>query len=148
MRPETSLSRALKTLKWSAIVIATLLALVAIFWKPTVRFVFHDLPFMGESFDSAVWSFALNCKNDRDCLDKEMACLRGPMYRDLAKNHLIVGTPKAAVTRLLGEPAQIATNNCIDYELGYCSGLKIDGDYLRVCFDSRETVTNVSHWQN
>lgn len=140
--------RVLRFLKWAGIVTAALLVLTALFWKPILGFVFHDLPFMGKSFDSAVWSSAVNCKNDRDCFEKEMACLRGPMYRDLAKNHLVVGTSKTAVTRLLGEPVKIGKNNCIDYELGYCSGLKIDGDYLRICFDSRDLVTNVSHWQS
>jgi hypothetical protein len=148
MHPETSMPHVLKILKRATILTVALLLLTALFWKPILRFVFHDLPFMGKSFDSAVWFSALNCKNDRDCLDKEMTCLRGPMYRDLEKNHLVVGTPKAAVTRLLGEPTRLAKNNCIDYELGYCSGLKIDGDYLRVCFDNGETVINVIHWQS
>ncbi|MCY1460475.1 hypothetical protein D9M71_780370 [compost metagenome] len=70
------------------------------------------------------------------------------MYRDLEKNHLIVGASKATVARLIGEPALAAKNNCFDYELGYCSGLKIDTDYLRVCFDSSEKVANVYHWQS
>jgi len=130
-------------MKWAAISTAAVLLLLILFWKPILRFVFHDLPFMGKSFDSAVWSSALSCKNDQDCLDKEMTCLRGPMYRELEKNHLIVGVPKATVTRLIGEPTRTDKNNCIDYELGYCSGLKIDTDYLRVCFDSSEKVTNV-----
>ncbi|MNZ39423.1 hypothetical protein D3C78_569170 [compost metagenome] len=145
---ENSMSRALKIMKWAAISAAAVLLLLVLFWKPILRFTFHDLPFMGESFDSVVWDSALNCKNDRDCLDKEMACLRGPMYRDLVKNHFTVGAPKATVSRLIGEPTRTTKNNCFDYELGYCSGLKIDTDYLRVCFDSGEKVTNVYHWQS
>ena len=135
-------------MKWAAISIPALLLLLVMFSEPILRFAFHDLPFMGKSFDGAAWSSALSCGNDRDCVDREMECLRGPMYRDLKKNYLFVGTPKAAVTRLIGEPTQIAEKNCFDYELGYCSGLKIDTDYLRVCFDSSEKVTNVYHWQS
>lgn len=142
------MSHFIKIMKWAAISTAALLLLLVLFWKPILRFVFHDLPFMGNSFDSAVWSSALSCKNDQDCLDKEIACLRGPMYRDLEKNHLIIGAPKTTVTRLIGEPTLTAKNNCFDYELGYCSGLKIDTDYLRVCFDSSEKVTNIYHWQS
>lgn len=142
------MARALTIMKWVAIFMVALLLLVILFWKPILRFAFHDLPFMGKSFDSAVWSSALSCKNDQDCLEKEMACLRGPMYRDLEQNHLIVGASKATVARLIGEPTLTTKNNCFDYELGYCSGLKIDTDYLRVCFDSGEKVTNVYHWQS
>lgn len=148
MRLESPMSRILKIMKWAAISTAVLLVLLALFWKPILRFAFHDLPFMGKSFDSTVWSSALNCKNDQDCLDKEMACLRGPMYRDLERNHLAVGVSKTTVTGLIGKPARPAKNNCFDYELGYCSGLKIDTDHLRVCFDNSEKITNVYHWQS
>lgn len=148
MRLESPMSRALKIMKWAAISIAVLLVLLVLFWKPILRFAFHDLPFMGRSFDRTVWSSALSCKNDRDCLDKEMACLRGPMYRDLERNHLVVGVPKTTVTGLIGEHTRSAKNNCFDFELGYCSGLKIDTDYLRVCFDNSEKITNVYHWQS
>ncbi|OAI02345.1 hypothetical protein A1353_16260 [Methylomonas methanica] len=139
---------ALRFLKKTAISIAILLLLIALFWKPIISFIFHDLPFMGKSFDSAAWSSALNCKNDHDCLEVEMTCLRGPMYRDLERNHLVVGTSETTVMSLVGKPTRTADNNCVDYDLGYCSGLKIDGDYLRVCFDNGEKVTTVSHWQS
>ena len=148
MRLENSTSRILKIVKWVAISTMILLASLVLFWTSIIHFVFHDMPFMGKSFDSAVWSSALSCKNDQDCLDKEMACLRGPMYRDLERNHLIVGASKTTITGLIGEPTRTMKNNCFDYELGYCSGLKIDVDYLRVCFDSGEKITNVYHWQS
>lgn len=140
--------RVLTLMKWAAISTAVLILLLMLFWKSILLFVFHDLPFMGTSFDRTAWSTALSCTNDRDCLDKEMACLRGPMYRDLERNHLVVGTPKTTVRSLIGEPTRAAKDNCFDYELGYCSGLKIDTDYLRVCFDNGEKVSNVYHWQS
>ena len=136
-----------KIIKWTVISAAAVVLLLALFWKPVLRFVFHDLPFMGQSFDGSVWASALRCVDSQDCLNKEMACVRGPMYRDLKKNHLIDGVPKATVTRLIGKPDFAAENSCFDYELGNCSGLKIDADYLRVCFDSYDKATNVYHWQ-
>lgn len=142
------MSRFLKSMKWFAVFSAVLLVLLFLFRNPILRFVFHDLPFMGKSFDRSVWSSALICKSNQDCLDKEMACLRGPMYRNLERNLLVRGTPRTTVTGLLGVPTQSAKNNCVDYELGYCSGLKIDTDYLRVCFDSSEKITHVYHWQS
>lgn len=144
------MSRALlkKVLKWAVISTAILLLLVAVFWKPALQFVFHDLPFMGERFDQAVWSSALSCKNDQDCVTKEMACIRGAMYRDLAKNHLLPGTLQSTVVNLLGEPTIVdAKNGCFDYELGFCSGWKVDIDFLRVCFNGKQQVNHVSHWQ-
>jgi hypothetical protein len=66
----------------------------------------------------------------------------------LEKNYLVAGTPRATVIGLIGEPALGAKNNCFDYELGYCSGLKIDTDYLRVCFDDKEKIQRVYHWQS
>lgn len=141
------MSRFLKIMKWAVISSAVLLVLLALFWKPILNFAFHDLPFMGKSFDRTVWSSALSCKNDQDCLDKQMACLRGPMYRDLERTPLVVGASKTTVTNLIGEPTRSAENNCFDYGLGFCSGLKIDPDYLRVCFDNSEKIKNVSHWQ-
>jgi hypothetical protein len=87
--------RVLKALKWAAVSTAILLLLLVVFSEPILRFVFHDLPFMGKSFDQAAWSSALSCSKNQDCLDKEMACLRGPMYRDLEKNHLVTGTPSS-----------------------------------------------------
>lgn len=142
------MSRVLKFLKWGAISTAVLLALLVLFWKPILLFFFHDLPFMGESFDSVAWSSALRCTKDKDCLEKEMACLRGPMYRDLERNHLVVGTPKSTVITLIGKPTRTTTNNCFDDGLGYCSGMKIDTDYLRVCFDTNDKIANVYHWQS
>lgn len=138
----------LKIIKWTAIFATAVVLLLALFWKPTLQFIFHDLPFRGQSFDSSVWASALSCVNRQDCLEKEMACVRGPMYRDLENKHLKAGVPKATVTRLIGKPAFIAENSCFDYELGSCSGLKIDADYLRVCFDSSDKVTNAYHWQS
>ena len=135
-------------LKWSAVFAGALLLLVVLFWRPLVGFVLHELPFMGSSFDAKVWSSALVCTSDKDCMDKEMACVRGAMFRDLSRNHLTPGVVRTQVQLLLGEPTVQAKDNCVDYELGYCSGFKIDGDYLRVCYDRADKVSRVFHWQS
>lgn len=70
------------------------------------------------------------------------------MYRDLEKNHLLIGTSKKTVIDLLGPPTRANENNCFDYELGYCSGLQIDMDFLHICFDSNEKINSVSHQQS
>jgi hypothetical protein len=145
---EITMPRVVKALKWTAVSTAILLLLLVVFSESILRFVFHDLPFMGKSFDKAAWSSALSCRNNQDCSDREMACLRGPMYRDLEKNHLVTGTPRATVVGLVGEPTMVIQNSCFDYELGYCSGLQIDADFLRVCFDSNGKVNHVFHWQS
>ena len=142
------MSRVLKFLKWAAISMTILLLLIVVLSDFIIHFVFHDLPFMGKNFDRAVWSSALDCKNDLDCLDKESACLRGEMYRDLEKNYLLQGIQRSKVVELLGEPIKVTADNCSDYVLGYCSGVKMDGDYLRVCFDERQKLECVFHWQS
>ena len=82
-------------------------------------------------------------------MEKEIACVRGKMYRDLETNHLPSGMSRNAVLQMLGNPSPRSTKpTCIDYELGYCSGLKIDTDYLRVCFDEQEKIQHVYHWQS
>lgn len=142
------MSKTLKALKWIGAFAAISVLVLFLFWTPIVRFVFHELPFMGHSFDGLLWSSALNCSGDRDCLDKEFACVRGPMYRDLEKNKLQIGVSEMSVIDLIGRPTRVGKANCIDYELGYCSGLKIDMDYLRICFDDTRRISRVSHWQS
>lgn len=135
-------------LKWLLIVTGTVLLLVVLFWRSLMGFVLHDLPFMGRSFDAKAWSTALKCTSDKDCIDKDMACVRGSMFRDLSRKHLTPGVPRSQVLALLGEPTLVTKDNCVDYELGYCSGFKIDGDYLRVCYDQGDKVSRVFHWQS
>ncbi len=144
------MSRFIKFLKWTIISMTILLLLIFVFRNPIIRFVFHDLPFMGEDFDRAVWFSALECKDkdSLDCLYKAEACLRGEMYRDLENNYLLLENHRSKVVELLGKPFKVTSNNCIDYELGFCSGLKIDFDYLQVCFDGNDKLKRVLHWQS
>ena len=131
------------------IVLLVLLFWQFLFWKPVARFLFHDLPFMGETFNKNKWDNALKCSSYTECRDVEMACIRGPMFRDLKRNHIINGTSKGSVVRLLGTAHSDRHNaSCIVYELGMCSGLKIDYDWLNICFDPDDKVMSVYHYQS
>lgn len=74
---------------------------------------------------------------------------RCSMYSDLADKNLPIGMPKQKVTALLGI-GENAFNHpeCIDYPLGYCSGLHIDLDLLRICFDENDKIETVIHYQS
>jgi len=82
----------LKIIKWIAILIG-ILFLSAIIFVMNIHFFWHNLPFRGKNFNQSVWSSALDCKKESDCLDKESECVRGKMYKDLEENYLLIGTP-------------------------------------------------------
>ena len=140
-----------KFIKWIFIIFTILVIVVFLFGKQIMIFLWHDLPFMGADFDKKKWDTAFQCneKVDLECLNKELACLRSPMYRDLERHYLLQGTPKAKVIELLGEPQEALRHpECIDYNVGFCSGLKIDYDYIRVCFDTKDKIQSVFHYQS
>lgn len=89
-------------------------------------------------FDRTKWREAPNCVPD-GC---ESACIRGAMVRDLQRRHLIPGTPRSEVMTLLGDAKTRHTNNqkFIDYDLGMCSGFRMDFDSLVILFDGDDRV--------
>jgi hypothetical protein len=136
-------------IKWISIIFVAGVIIIFLFGKQIMIFLWHDLPFMGENFNQKVWLTALQCNTGRECIDEELACIRGSMYRDLARNYLFTGTPKNKVGELLGESQKAYQHpECIDYPLGFCSGLQIDTDFLRVCFDDKNTIQSVFHYQS
>jgi hypothetical protein len=137
-----------KVLWYSFLSIPVIALLLVLFWKQSVIFLLHGLPFMGETFSKAKWENAVKCSSKAECLEMEMSCIRGPMYRDLKRKHLTSGKDRESVTRLLG-PAQVDRKNpsCLVYELGMCSGFKIDYDWLYICFDPNDQIESVSHYQ-
>lgn len=66
------------------------------------------------------------------------------MVADLTDNILTKNMPKSAVIALLGEGARwhprgkIVEKNCLNYDLGTCSGGAPDSDELVVCFDNKD----------
>ena len=97
-------------------------------------------PFAGRRFDRAVWLRNRSCDAENNP--------RARMYDDLARNHLRRGMSRAAVRRLLGEPAPGRAAAVLEYPLGYASGFKIDCDYLYVEFDRSGRLRRVSHYQS
>lgn len=99
-------------------------------------------PFSGEDFNQETWFKYNNLGN------KDYICLRGPMVYDLKDEYLhIKTTTKQEVVELLGTPdinnstSRRNKSNCIGYSLGMCSGIKIDYDYLYICFDNEKAIT-------
>jgi hypothetical protein len=88
----------------------------------------------GARFDRQIWFDANNC--GRDGCDAE--CVRGPMVNDLRRFYLLPGISKDDVVRIVGEFEQKHKQEngmfCAEYNLGMCSGFRIDYDALVVCF--------------
>jgi len=135
-----------KVLWYSFLSISVTVLLVVIFHRPIVGFLLHDLPFIGTAFSKAKWDNALKCSSKNECIDVEMACARGPMFNNLKRNYLNGGMSKESVERLLGTARPDPNNpSCVVYELGMCSGFKIDYDSLFICFDPHEKIRSVNH---
>lgn len=112
-------------------------------------------PFSGRDFNKKEWAEALKSSNDHEYVKKRAQCIRGPMISDLKKNYLKNGTNISIVTNLLGEAdAGIGTSrpvsdqgfkNCVQYDLGECSGGAPDSDYLYICFDENQNIIKVKN---
>jgi len=123
-------------------------------YPPVLRFVMHELPFRGQSFDSEAWAEAGSCAglSDWKCVEKEASCPRGPMVRNLLRTHLLIGeTTRETVNALLGSmeyEVDIRGRPCEAYSLGMCSGLGIDYDALYVCYADDGTISSTGHIQH
>ncbi|KAB7610513.1 hypothetical protein F9L33_14535 [Amylibacter sp. SFDW26] len=121
---------------------------------PIEHFILHEMPFRGERFSPDLWVDANDCRglSGEECAEKEATCQRGPMVRDLLISYL---TPKvtirANVISLIGEKEYKTNINgqpCDAYNLGMCSGFRIDYDALYVCYDQKGTVSAAGHVQH
>ena len=123
-------------------------------YPPILRFVMHELPFRGQSFDPEKWSNAGSCAglSDWKCVEKEASCLRGPMVRDLLRVHLLIGeTTYETATAILGVKEYdvvLQEQTCDAFSLGMCSGLGIDYDALYVCSAEDGTISSTGHIQH
>lgn len=105
-------------------------------YRPVLTFVLHDLPFRGETFDPGIWSVAGSCAglSDGDCFDRQAACSRGGMVRDLITEHLTPGdASRGTVASLIGTPeydVRIEGQSCDGYALDMCSGQRWDYNSL------------------
>jgi hypothetical protein len=89
-------------------------------------------------FNQAIWRNAPNC--GRDGCDAE--CVRGHMVRDLTSRHLSPGISRSEILALLGNTATRQTNRgkLIEYDLGMCSGFRIDYDVLAILLDDNDRL--------
>gem|GEM_PF-4182509 len=112
-------------------------------------------PFRGRDFNQKEWAEAFKSSNDHEYGIKRAECIRGAMVSDLKKNYLKDGINRSIVTNLLGE-ADAGTKvsksvsdqgfeNCIQYDLGECSGSVPDSDYLYICFDRDQNIIKVKN---
>ena len=102
------------------------------------------ISFRGADFDKKIWSEAPNINQGIDCI-------RGEMYTDLKNNYLKKGISITEVKDLLGNTEYSKYSNytnCLDYELGMCSRLRVDYDSMLVCFDDKDKVDYVTHIQH
>jgi len=113
----------------------------------------HQGAFYGASFNQARWRTAHRGATSEEIGRKQAQCIRGAMFGDLRNRYLRPGTSKARVIEVIGEPDFGSEgvkdgNRCLRWNLGFCSGFKIDLDSLNVCFDTAERVTQVFHLQH
>jgi len=133
-----------------AVPIATVVVGLIIIFTPIGM---HTTPFYGASFNKDRWRTAHEGKTSQETGKKQTQCIRGAMFGDLRNRYLRPGTAKARVLELLGKPDFGSTgmrdgNTCERWNLGFCSGFKIDLDSLNVCFDKADRVTHVFHLQH
>lgn len=104
---------------------ALLAILVFCYWYMSVGV------FNSDSFEKSKWHAAISDENSG-------TCYRGGMAKDIKDNLLSTKMTKHNIVALLGEPEANFTENEYQYDLGMCSGLAFDYDYLHVYFDEKE----------
>jgi len=133
-----------------AVPIATIIAGLFIIYTPIGM---HTTPFYKSGFNKNRWRTAHQGKTSQEIGKKQEQCIRGAMFGDLRNRYLRPGTAKTRVIDLLGKPDFGSEgvkdgNKCQRWNLGFCSGFKIDLDSLNVCFDKADRVTHVFHLQH
>lgn len=101
------------------------------------HYFFHVVPFNGSTFNKKKWVAAEEGRTDQEQADLDSQCIRGAMVSDLKKKYLTSKTTKIDVINLLGPTRNTGTQDnqtCLQYNLGMCSGFKVDYDSLVICF--------------
>jgi hypothetical protein len=106
--------------------IAALTAAVIAGYKPLVIWWMHTLPFSTEAFDASRWRAGLKASEEGEC-----ECVRGHMANDIIAGIARRGQSKSAVEAALGDP-QDMHGEIAKYDLGMCSGLRVDFDSLYI----------------
>jgi len=104
--------------------IAALVGAAVVGYKPLTLWWMHTRPFSAETFDASRWRTGLKASQDGECV-------RGRMANDVIAKLARLGQPRPAVEAALGPP-QDMHGEIAEYELGMCSGLRIDFDSLYI----------------
>lgn len=104
--------------------IAALAAAVIAGYKPLVMWWMHTRPFSAEAFDAYRWRAGLKASEEGECV-------RGRMANDIIGRIARPGQPKSVVEAALGTPQDMRSEVAY-YDLGMCSGLRADFDWLYV----------------
>lgn len=97
-------------------------------------------------FDQNLWLNGIPCTSDWDCTEKnDIPCIRGSMVGDLKLRYLNMGMTRNEIELLLGTDYRMhkRTKTCMDYDLGMCSGLKLDYDSLALCLDDKDKLIDI-----
>ena len=119
----------MKLINWLSIVLAVFTVVLTIvffgWWMMKDR-----IAFGGEKFDQVKWMQASSTV--------QTECKRGDMAYDLQQHILAIGSPKEAVTVLLGRPSYEDTRS-IEYDLGKCMHVYHG---LLIYFDENNRLAN------
>ena len=91
----------------------------------------HGDPFAELPFSVTAW-------NDAAVDEDEAACNRGRMGRDLLRWLSVRAPSRDVIGGILGAPDEVHVDedgSTLEYYLGFCSGFRIDPDYLVLRFD-------------
>jgi hypothetical protein len=110
----------------TGLVILFALAMILLAWQ---YWLFGGGIFRTSSFDKDHWLASEKTADD-------ISCHRGGMAEDIRRNVLHFGQTIDEVTKVLGQPSDVR-GAIYSYNLGMCSGMRIDFDSLDVHFDNR-----------
>jgi len=92
-------------------------------------------------FDATVWRNPPGCGSNGCDVD----CVRGQMVRDLTRSYLRLGMSRSDVIALLGnpQPGSLPVKTSLSYDLGMCSGFRMDYDALVLSFNDRDALIDI-----
>lgn len=125
------------------VIIILLLLILVLIMALGLYYIVHKSPFSGINFNHEVWIAAEKGKSDTEQLELDNHCMRGAMVADLKENYLKSTITQADVVSLLGKTRSINNENdqsCLRYNLGICSGFKMDYDSLDICFKGNKFI--------
>lgn len=131
---------------WTVGILVSICLLIILFGAYYLRV----YPLDNTKFNQEVWNFASKSKGDWEQFRKDEQCIKGGMVGDLKRRYLKRGiTNKSEVISLLGKPYSTDTgeflqcHTCLEYDIGYCLGFRIDPNTLYICFDKNDKLKRV-----